>query len=279
MSVRTDSTSGFRRAIPRISWHRGGAELAPYATLAAFAAAAAHGAELVEVDVRRSADGVMVCAHDPSLPGLGLVDRLEWPELARRRQSRERVFSFAELLDTLDAADPHRVSEVHLDLKETGYEAEAVAAVLDRSRRVAVTTGDPSSVTAVRRAHPRVPALLTIGSDGAGLRPLDIAFLRARELFPFRDVERCGATGVAAHYLLAGRPLRRWCTVRGLQLFVWTVDADRALARWLARAGVDVVTTNRPLAALGARAAIRGGTAPRLASRASDAAKGCEEGA
>jgi glycerophosphoryl diester phosphodiesterase len=197
---------------PRISWHRGGAELAPYATLGAFSSAAAHGAELIEVDVRRSADGVMVCAHDPVVRGLGRLDRLSWAELSEQRPGVAQVVSFTELLDALDTADPGRRSQVHLDLKEAGFEAEAVAAVL----------------------------------------------------VPFSDLEECGATGVAAHFLLATPLLRRWCTRRGMQLLVWTVDGDAALARWLARADVDVVTTNRPLAALSIRERLApGGTVSR----------------
>jgi glycerophosphoryl diester phosphodiesterase len=234
---------------PRISWHRGGAELAPYATLAAFSSAAAHGAELIEVDVRRSADGVMVCAHDPVVRGLGRLDRLSWDELSKQRPGLGRVASFTELLDALDAADPARRSDVHLDLKEAGFEAEAVAAVLERGRHLVVTSSDTAVVATTRRAHPRVPALLTLGHDGSGLRPGELARVRAHELVPFSDLEECGATGAAAHFLLATPLLRRWCTRRGMQLLVWTVDGDAALARWLARADVDVVTTNRPLAA------------------------------
>jgi glycerophosphoryl diester phosphodiesterase len=49
--------------------------------------------------------------------------------------------------------------------------------------------------------------------------------------------------------MLATPFLRRWCHRRGLQVVVWTIDEEKALRRWLRR-DVDVVTTNRPLAAL-----------------------------
>ena len=66
-------TTSRRFGAPLISWHRGGQELTPSATLAAFVAAARHGAELIEVDVRRSRDGVLLCVHDPIVPALGNV--------------------------------------------------------------------------------------------------------------------------------------------------------------------------------------------------------------
>lgn len=47
--------------------HRGGALLGPENTAEAFAAAAAAGAEIVETDLRFSADGALVCLHDADL--------------------------------------------------------------------------------------------------------------------------------------------------------------------------------------------------------------------
>lgn len=51
----------------RVIAHRGGALLAAENSAAAFGAAAAAGADIVETDVRRTKDGVLVCFHDDSL--------------------------------------------------------------------------------------------------------------------------------------------------------------------------------------------------------------------
>jgi len=51
----------------RILGHRGARLVAPDNTLAAFHAALAEGADGVELDVRQTADGVLVCFHDSSL--------------------------------------------------------------------------------------------------------------------------------------------------------------------------------------------------------------------
>ncbi|MGO9558953.1 MAG: glycerophosphodiester phosphodiesterase [Acidimicrobiales bacterium] len=242
-----------RSVRPRISWHRGGAEIAPFATLSAFSSAAAHGAELIEVDLRRTGDGMLVCVHDAVLPGLGRIDGLAWAEIGDREVGEGRVFGFETFLDVLDASDPERRCEIHLDLKEAGYEAEAVAAVLGRSRRVSVTTSVDESIAAVRGSHPSVPALLTLGREWRGLGTVDRLTMWSGDVFPFSRINQCGATGVAAHHALAGPILRRWLTRRGMDLVVWTVDDDRSLRRWLAHSDVDVVTTNRPLAALAIR--------------------------
>jgi glycerophosphoryl diester phosphodiesterase len=52
---------------PLIIAHRGGALLAGENSAAAFRAAGAAGADAVETDVRRSADGALVCVHDDDL--------------------------------------------------------------------------------------------------------------------------------------------------------------------------------------------------------------------
>jgi glycerophosphoryl diester phosphodiesterase len=57
------------------------------------------------------------------------------------------------------------------------------------------------------------------------------------------------------------------CRSRGIKTMVWTVNSDRALARWLAGPRVDVVVTDRP-----ARAhALRGDRDPAAARRAGGA--------
>ena len=53
---------------PAISAHRGGSENARGGTYRAYNGALAAGAEYVEVDVRRSADGVLVARHRAGRP-------------------------------------------------------------------------------------------------------------------------------------------------------------------------------------------------------------------
>src|SRR6266498_5683016 len=56
-----------RSPLPRILGHRGARLLAPENTLPGFRAAISEGADGVELDVRRTADQVLVCLHDAGL--------------------------------------------------------------------------------------------------------------------------------------------------------------------------------------------------------------------
>ncbi|MGH9169379.1 MAG: glycerophosphodiester phosphodiesterase [Acidimicrobiales bacterium] len=237
---------------PQISWHRGGTELVSSATLAAFETAAEQGAEWIEVDVRRTADGMLVCVHDPHVPGLGEVAALDYSSLSC--DERDKVPTLAEFLEALKrggerASDPVG-SGVHLDLKGTGHEREAVEAIRKSGRGVFVTTRHDKSIELVRASWADVGALLSLPCVEAGHGLVGLARRWAHDLWPYGRLKRSAATGIAAQHLLANVLLRRWCGRRGLTVLVWTVDSTKGLQRWLARANVDIVTTNRPMAAL-----------------------------
>ena len=63
------SVSARRERTALINLHRGAWELAPTNTLAAFRAAFYYGGDVLEVDIRRSADGQLVCFHDDAVDG------------------------------------------------------------------------------------------------------------------------------------------------------------------------------------------------------------------
>ncbi len=242
-------TSQFARTVngPLISWHRGGDELAPSASEAAFAAAATHGAQLIEVDVRQSADGVLLCVHDAEVPGLGLVSELMFREL--KDQQRSSILEFERFATLLDELDPDRRIGVHHDIKEVGYELAAVDLLVRHGRPQFVTTTFVSSVKLIRRERPKVVTYLTIGTSRAGLTRGATLRLRLGETVPMWRIFRCRAQGIAVHHRLATRMLRKWCRTVGLGIVVWTIDSPSRLDEWLQR-DIDVITTNRPLLAI-----------------------------
>lgn len=92
------------------------------------------GADFIEIDIRRSADGVIVLAHDELKPG-------------RVYPALERVL--AEIDDR---------TGVHLDLKEAGFETELMTRVLSRlpAEKVVVTPDFEQSVRAIKAQFPAV---------------------------------------------------------------------------------------------------------------------------
>lgn len=78
---------GGRAGRPLVIAHRGGAALWPENTLYAFERAAALGADVIETDVRLTADGALVLVHDETVArttdGAGRVSELTLAELKR----------------------------------------------------------------------------------------------------------------------------------------------------------------------------------------------------
>ncbi len=77
--------TGIRDGVPWVIGHRGHAESYPENTLPSFRAALAAGADMVELDFRETANGVLVCAHDDHVSRCIDLDRS--PQAAKRRIS------------------------------------------------------------------------------------------------------------------------------------------------------------------------------------------------
>jgi glycerophosphoryl diester phosphodiesterase len=242
---------------PAISAHRGGSEQAPPGTYAAYQSALSAGAEYLEFDVRRTADGELVACHDARLGHRQAVAALSYPALSRL--AGYEVPTTSELLRLLAGQ-----AGAHIDLKEPDCMAAIMSQALSlmAPADMIVTTGDQAAIRELRRRHPAVPAGLTISGD----LPETARYLaqRARRLTRSRldAVDASGANWAVLHQRLARPDLLADCRRRGLATMVWTVNDDSVLTRLLASPAVDVVVTDRP----GRAAALR----PADLRRASD---------
>lgn len=225
---------------PLVLGHRGASRAAPENTLAAFALAREQGADGVELDARRTADGVLVVHHDPSVEGFGLLAQRSWTELHAARPD------VATLRDALDAC---RGLLVNVEIKCLPWEPDAdppgrevVHRVADEVRAEApdaiVSSFDLGAIDACRAYAPELTTgLLTSGQE------LHVAGATAAErghqwLNPDRVMALRASAGVVAEL-----------HDRGLRVSVWTVDDPDEL-RHLANIGVDAVITNVPDVAL-----------------------------
>ncbi|GAB6985496.1 glycerophosphodiester phosphodiesterase [Nocardioides pyridinolyticus] len=207
-------------------------------TREAIEAAVALGADFVEFDVQRCADGSLVLHHDPidvAPPG---------------------TLGYAEGLDLLAGR-----ARLHLDLKVEGDEVAVVDQAVRRlgADRLLVTTLDDAGVRAIRDWAAAAGHDLLVGlSLGRGVRDIPVLHglrIRLTELFPGARYREAGATLAVAHHWLARIRVRRFARRHRLPLLVWTVDTPRSLAYWMRPGRAWLVTTNEPALALGLRAA------------------------
>jgi glycerophosphoryl diester phosphodiesterase len=241
-------------------------------TVEGIAHAAAVGADYVEFDVRRCADGVFVIAHDPGIGAAGdhaLIRKLSWAEL---HATGSGVLQLSEFLAALA---PTGIG-AHVDMKFATTQQdrdagrlweidllEVLVASLDPAR-IIMTTGNGAATNAMRDwiAARDLPILVGL-SIGASLRNLPLreaARSLLGQLFPRQRFEASRADAVAAHYALAMVRLTRWTARIGVPLLIWTVDSPRLQRRLLRDHRVWMITTNWPARAI----ALRGG-GPRAA--------------
>ncbi len=235
------------RGRPWVIAHRGASAEWPENTLPSFRAAAAMGADAVEFDVRRTADGVAVVHHDAAVPNVEAIVALTAVELRRRAPW---VPTLAESLDACAGmwvdvevknfpADPDWDPADALVARVVGEIAAA-----GRTGEVLLTSFNPNTLERARRLAPKLPTglLRDGGVDAAAATQAAAAGHRA--LLPHAAAllgEAAAVLAEAAHR-------------EGIRLIAWTVD-DPAEGSRLAAAGLDGIITNRPdvlAAALGA---------------------------
>ena len=215
--------------------HRGASAVAPENTVAAFTRARDLGADGVELDVRRSADGVLVVHHDPEVPGVGLIASTSYADL---HAARPEVATLDEALRAC------RGLVVNAEVKCLPWEPDADAdGSVMRATIDAVGAHDGMMIVssfdlaAVDRALARAPDLAT-GWLTHGQGVVAAAEIAAAHGHPWLNPD-----GVAA--LEAGVDGFRAAHAAGVLVSVWTVDDPRA-ARTLAAAGADIIITNVP---------------------------------
>ncbi|WP_245708856.1 glycerophosphodiester phosphodiesterase [Ruania alba] len=229
--------------------HRGNASVAPGNTMPAVEGAWRAGADLVEVDVRMSADGVPVVIHDATVDatttGAGEVagmtgaqarelDAGSWfsPVFAAHRVPL--LADVARFLSDHDGTD--LLLEVKGDL--TVVQATVVLATLDAAgmrERTIVQTFWPQTIRALRAVDPAMRLGLLVGSHVA---PNEVMFLLSAEV---------GAMACNPRYdLLAEDPnLVQAIHDAGMRVFVWTLNEAAAWEEAVAW-GVDGIITDRP---------------------------------
>ncbi|WP_240645733.1 glycerophosphodiester phosphodiesterase family protein [Georgenia sp. SYP-B2076] len=234
------------RAAPLVIAHRGNSSVAPENTLVALESAWRAGADMVEIDLQLTRDGVAVVIHDDTVDrttdGTGRVDALDAARVAALDAGSwfapgytgERVPTAAELIGFL-AARPGL--GLLAELKGV-WGAEDVRRVTDAAaafglaERIIVQSFEVTTVEALRDVAPALPRGLLIDAV-----PDDLPALCRR-----LAVMTCNPAGP----LLAEEPdLVGALHDAGLRVMPWTLDEsvhwDAAVAL-----GVDGIITNRP---------------------------------
>ncbi len=212
---------------PLVIAHRTCMLEAPENSLAGIAAAAASGADAVEVDVRRSRDGVAVLFHD----------RLAW-RLSRRPLpvALLRAGGMVTLAEALAACPP--TLRPALDVKSPSATALVIEAIRASGRTDALFwCRRADAIAAVRSALPEVETALLRNTRGEKDTMRYLA-----------DAAAAGASAVSIHQHAVSAAVVAQAKRVGVRPYAWVVTEDSH--ERVLEAGVDGVTTDWPRTAL-----------------------------
>lgn len=263
--------TGRAKPTPKVIAHRGASSRAAEHTLAAYQTAVDAGADLLECDVRLTADGHLVCVHDSRIDrtsdGTGRVSTKTLADLMdhdfgswwSQEQAAEAGLADDESPDydqesngilTLDrllelVSDAPRNVGLAIETKHPtrygGYAEKVLAQTLERFGLIPAAGAETSvrvmsfSSIAMYRMKDRAPTVPTV-------------YLMERIPVLWRTGQLPSGATIAGPSLEAVKQypqyVRRW-QKNGIGLFIWTVDtlADLQVA---VEAGADGVISNRP---------------------------------
>jgi len=221
--------------------HRGASAYAPENTMPAFELAVRQGADMLELDVQRSADGVLVVFHDDTTERWDGRRRLMTTCTLAELQALDIAGAQVATLAEVCAFARERAVRLNVEIKGLGIGGQVAHMLRDERVEdlVLISSFEAGALREVA-ASSRLPRAYLMGNDT--YRP-DV---RLREAWPFVALRRLGA---AAWHPSSQLPLLTWLIPRvrraGYAVNVWTVD-DVAAMRQLIALGVDGIIANVP---------------------------------
>jgi glycerophosphoryl diester phosphodiesterase len=226
--------------------HRGAPLVAPENTVGSFRAAIDLGADGIELDVRRTADGRLAVVHDTHLPDGRAVVETAWAAMPPGTADLDAALDAGAGLALVNVEIKNWPDDVDFD--PSFAHVDAVVAALaarpaeERSRLV-VSSFHLPSVDRVRELAPDlVTAWLVLGPPGEDQAEAMVAEVVAHE-----------HQALHPHHAFVTPALVELAHAEEVAVNCWTCDEPDRI-RWLADAGVDGIVTNAPdvaLAALG----------------------------
>jgi glycerophosphoryl diester phosphodiesterase len=246
--------------------HRGASATHPENTLESFAAAVDAGADMVELDVRLTADAVPIVLHDPDLSRIsgaaGSCHELTLRQIKAVDASGGRILGGAEIPTLVEALEflSGRIG-VDIEIKnipgEPGFDspvesvATATVQVLEEVAYRGTVLLSSFNWLSIERVKSMDADLATGFLTTAAFDPneaLDYARSKGHDFVLPQEPAVVGA----------GRAFVEAVHAAGLGVGTWTVDAPEAIER-LFEMGVDAVATNDPAAAVPIRDRFRRG--------------------
>ncbi len=237
---------------PIVIAHRGNSGPAPACTMAAIRQAVELGADMIELDVRPSRDGVPVIIHnstvDDTTDGSGEVSSMSLAQLKEldagswkdEQYAGERIPILTEVLEFCSGK-----INLSLDLKDEAVVPAMIKAIqeADMADNVVICGCCEPQARKIWKIDESLTVLLNTDSQLEELAKREDKSDFIREYIRRACAGKLAALNVSFRYVT--HELIRRAHLRALPVWTWTVDDEADMER-LIRMGVDAIYTNWP---------------------------------
>jgi glycerophosphoryl diester phosphodiesterase len=213
--------------------HRGAMAYAPQNTMKAFRLAAEMKADMIELDVHLTRDGVAVVNHDTAfnhaVPAGGRIVEMTAADVRGVRFEGEPIPELEEVIQFCKECG----MKINIEIKAPAAAMEVVRLVQKHGMRdrILVSSFSAKALNAVK----------------AGDKSFETAYLTTPAHGPFAIplARRLGCSAVNPHKMQVGPLFVASAHKHGLKIFAWTVNDEQTMRRFITL-GVDGIITNKP---------------------------------
>jgi glycerophosphoryl diester phosphodiesterase len=219
--------------------HRGAPSYARENTNESFEKAMGLGADMIEFDVRRTKDNILIAYHDEMIQGHSIKD-LTYEE--NSQMARNLGFH----IPTVEEVLKWSRGKIRLDveLKEEGYEKEIVELLTGYfgEDQFVITSFNDDSLRVIKERYPDIKTGLILGRK----IPFYSILTRFQEFFPMKRCKKAKVDFLVAHLKLLRVGFLERARRSHLPVFVWTVNAEETISRLLHDRRVYAIITDKP---------------------------------
>jgi len=191
---------------------------------------------MIEFDVRRTKDEVLIAYHDESIQGRPVK---ELPFEAINRMARSQGFEIPKVEEVLRFT--RGKIKLDVELKEEGYEKEVVELISRyfEEDQFVITSFNDASLKTIKEDYPRIQVGLILGKSKASV------WKRISEFFPTKRCNEAKADFMVAHWKLLRFGFLARAERNKILVFVWTVNEEEMIWKLLQNGRVYAIVTDK----------------------------------
>lgn len=237
----------------KIIAHRGGSNLAPENTMAAFQNALNLGVDMIEIDIEQTIDSVVVVIHDTKVDrttnGKGKVDSLTYSYIKTldagswydSRFKGEKISTLEEVLQSVNGKATVLIEIKSGDERYQGIEKRTVEAIqhFNAHSWTIVQSFNKKTVERVKILDNKIVTYYLLGRNFMSYYHSLQAKIKKNKIQEFLY------DGIAVHYSMLNAASVDSLKQVGLGVFTWTVDEEDDMTKMI-EFGVDGIITDSP---------------------------------